>query len=274
MAKKLSALTRLREGVTFDEYRAIEAVNWSSLKVMAESPAHYKWSLDHDRKATSAMGKGIAIHAAVLEPDSFPLRFVVWDGDRRGNAWKEFREANANRDVITRAEYDLCISVRDAVKADADASALLYGRSELVIEWEDEGTGLMCKARLDHVNADNEIVDLKMCPNTDVFQFERHSASMLYHGQLAFYRRGLAAVLKAVVPRPRIIAVEWDEPHDVTAFHLTDDALYAGEQHVDDLLTRLANCRRSDKWPGRYQGQQDLSIPEYLMLQAEPDGAW
>ena len=61
----------------FEDYLAIQAVNWSSLKHMHESPHAYNYWQQHPRGDTPAYLKGRAVHCAVLEPDDFEDRFKV-----------------------------------------------------------------------------------------------------------------------------------------------------------------------------------------------------
>ncbi len=62
-------------GLSFEEYRAIPAINKGGLDLLAKSPQHhYAANLAPDRtpeKETPAMRHGRAIHHAVLEPDKF-----------------------------------------------------------------------------------------------------------------------------------------------------------------------------------------------------------
>lgn len=256
----------ITNGVPFADYCAIDAVNWSTLKEMAKSGAHYRHRLTNPRTDTASLRFGRAVHTAVLEPDRFALEYAVWDGGRRGtNAYKEFEAVNAGRTILTEDEYGTCLATRDAVRSHPAAAPLLAGPSEIVLEWTDYDTALPCKARLDKAYLCSP-VDLKTTTSTDPDDFGRTSGSLLYHGQLAFYQRGL----QACDPRghrdaPRIIAVESDAPYDVVVYRLPDDALMAGDQLVSDLLAHVASCRSRDEWPGRFDTEQELHLPAWLM---------
>jgi PDDEXK-like domain of unknown function (DUF3799) len=248
----------------FAAYCAIPAVNWSSLKAMSDSPLHYQHGLTHPRSDTAAMLLGRATHCAVLEPDRFPLDYAVWEGDRRGKEWTAYRAANPLRDILKRDEYDRCLAIRDAVAANPTAKALLDGaETEVVREWTDAATGIPCKARLDLLPIADFFADLKTTTCIAYRDFERKCADLDYYGQLAFYSRS-----EAWTDSPRIIAVESAAPYDVGVFRLTEDALAAGQQHVSDLLAHLAACQESGEFPGRYSGEQDLSIPAWM--EADP----
>ena len=253
-------------GLSFPAYQALPGVNFSSLKAMADSPLHYRHRLTTPRMDTPAMRFGRAIHTAVLEPDRFPLEYVVFDGPRRaGKAWDEFEAANADRTILKTDEYAACLAVRDAVRNYGPAANLLRGESEVSIQWTDAATGIECKARLDHIHA-GAIVDLKSTSSLDAHDFERTAADLLYHGQLAMYRRGLAACgAESCDDAPVIIAVESSAPYDVAVFEPTDDALSIGDGLVSDLLFRLSQCRERDSWPGRFDSPQPLTLPPWLM---------
>ncbi|MGO8683423.1 MAG: PD-(D/E)XK nuclease-like domain-containing protein [Thermoleophilia bacterium] len=252
--------------LTFAEYQQIDSVNWSSLKAIGKSPLHYRYSLTHPREDTPAMLMGRAVHCAVLEPDRFPLDYAVYRGARRaGSDWTEFEAANEGRTILKVDEYERCLDIRNAVRAHPVAAALLTtGRPEVTVEWTDAATGIACKARIDWLQG-RSLVDLKTCKSVDAREFGAVAARMQYHGQFAFYKRGLAATSKSD-PRPaRIIAVEYDPPFDVAVFRVGADAALAGDDLVDEYLRTLSVCRRRDNWAGRYPQQTELELPSWAL---------
>lgn len=248
---------------TRDLYAAIRAVNWSTLKHIAESPLKYKHATENEREDTTALAQGRATHTAVLEPDEFPLEYVVFDGKvRRGKEWDAFKEMHASRTILKRDEYRECLAKRDAVRRNPAAAALLKsGEAEKTIEWTDVETGLFCKARLDWLGS--SIVDLKGTKTIDARRFGQSAAQWGYYCQLAFYREGVR-VLTGRELDCRIIAVEHEAPHDVAVFKLSEDDLYAGWEECRRLLKLLAECRESNRWPGRYESEQELSLPNWI----------
>ena len=253
----------------FEDYRAIDAVNWSTLKYMGASALHYKDAVDNGTEDNAAMALGRAIHTAILEPDELPLRYVVWkNGDRRGKAWDEFKAANAGTDILKAHEYDTCLRVRDAAFANADVQKLLTGTSEVVKQWTDTDTGLLCKCRIDHVADGIALVDVKSTATLDRRLFENTAARLGYHGQAAFYQRGLGNTGAPAY----VIAVEQSRPFDVAVFAWNGYALAAGEAQVSDYLHRVLTCRERGFWPGRYSGIQELSLPAWMETDPETFG--
>lgn len=258
--------------MNFAEYAALKRVNASTLKEMRKSPRHYKWRLDHPMEDTPRLGLGRGTHTAVFEPDRFLLDYALWDGDRRGKAYAEFCEQHPRQTILKAAEYETCLAMRDAVRAHPVAGPMLTppGEAEKVITWTDEATGLECKARLDWWRV-GLFADLKTTVDVDAHKFAGLAYRMGYHVQLAFYRAGLIANgLDA--PPPKIIAVEASAPHDVAVFGLDDDALWAGDEEVADLLAKVAAGRFSNEWPGRYPEERPLSLPSWAMPQDDESG--
>lgn len=244
----------------FPAYEAIDAVNWSRLKELAKSPAHYRYRRDNPREDTARLAFGRAVHTAILEPDRLEREYAVFKGTtRKGKAWDEFSFENDDKTILKADEYVTCLAVRAAVHAHGCACDLLCGESEVSATWTDAETGIPCKGRIDHVSTTG-IVDLKTTSSVDARDFERLAARMHYFGQLAFYNGALG-----LPDPPKIIAVEMEPPHDVAVFALTDEALLAGETQVCELMLRLATCLGTDTWPGRYADEQDLDAPSWLM---------
>lgn len=250
-------------------YDTIRAVNFSTLKELERSPAHYAHRLTHPRADTPAMRLGRAVHTAVLEPERFADEVVVFDGaTRRGKAWDEFASTHEAHTILKADEHDVCCAIRDAVRGHAVAGPLLAGDSEVTVEWDDPATGLPCKGRIDHLDGD-AVFDLKTTGTIDAWAFEAHSARMLYHAQLALYARGVSVAHGITGVTATIIAVESEPPHDVAVFDLTDEALVVGAAKCDEWLARLVECRDSGTWPGRYADRQELTVPGWLSL--DPD---
>ncbi len=250
---------------SFSEYVEIDAINWSTLKHMRKSPLHYHHALLHRRADTGFFAKGRAIHAMVFEPDTVVRDFAVFDGPRRaGRAWDAFEEENAGKTILKRDEFDACFEAALAVRSNPLAAQYLReGVFESTIQWTDRETGLACKGRLDWLSsAPPVILDLKSLADAEMRALQQATARHDYHCQLAFYRRGCRA-LGLPVERVVMVWIERDAPHDVTVTTLDEDSLYLGDEEVTELLRRVAQCRETGQWPGRYQQEQLLSLPTW-----------
>ena len=261
--------------MTFEEYIAIDRVNWSTLKSILKSPRHYQHALATPRKDTPALAMGRAVHCAVLEPDELLLRYAVRpDGiDRRTKAgkeeWAAFVAANEGKDVLDADDYRRALAIRDAVRSHPVAAGLVTGagENEQSIVWTRDG--IDCKGRLDRVTP-SAIVDLKTARDIDARAFGRTAAAYAYHAQLAWYQDGWERVTGSRLPCV-IVAVESDAPHDVAVIDVDDDALEAGREDVARALAVLSECRASGEWPGRYPARVGLQLPAYLFADEGAD---
>lgn len=259
-------------------YVEIDAVNWSSLKVLRVSPLHYQAALRTPRADTPALAMGRAVHTAVLEPDCFVLDYAVYrESKSKGEGavlrWRAFQEANKERTILSVEEYETCLRMRDAVRSHPRAAPYLaHGKAEQIIRWTDAATGLACKARLDWVSH-AALVDLKTGRAVDPRRFGTAAAQFLYHGQLAFYGAGLKAACGQDLPVV-LIAVESEAPHDVVVYRLDEEAVEEGQALVRELLDELAERRRTGDWPGIDRGkEQVLTLPRWAVADtSEADG--
>jgi len=250
--------------MTRDAYMAHEGINWSTLKYADTSMLHYKHVVDNPPEDTTRFGVGRAIHTAILQPERLALDYTVFEGKtRRGKAWDAFEAENVSKTILKRSEWDAVEALAKRVKADETAQKWLHLESALIeraITWTDRVTGLSCKGKPDAVNS--AIVDVKSTGNIDERVFRALAARMGYFGQLAFYRRGYHTLTKLWLPCA-IVAVEADAPHDIGVFVVDEESLRVADEKISRLLSRVAECRKTNVWPGRYQKAQTLTMPEW-----------
>jgi hypothetical protein len=270
--------------LTFPEYAAIRAVNWSTLKELARSPLHYSHRLFTPREDSDTLRLGRATHTAVFEPERFLAEYALWEGTaRRGKAWEAFEAEHAERTILTAYQYQIACDIQRAVRAHPVAKAYLgHGHAECSITWTDERTGLECKGRLDWLTVDpgsgkvTAIVDLKTARAIDARSFARAVAVYMYHCQGAFYRRGWLAS-HGLDPETEIqfvnIAVESSPPHDVAVYRMSEDAIWHGGQRVDGLMDLLAECKRTGQYPGAYPEEVPLELPAWAIPEDGTDAA-
>lgn len=246
--------------------RDADGLHFSALKMMAKSALHYRTYVDSGLAATAAMNRGTLVHALLLGGD-----FVIYEGERRGNAWKCFEEDNLDRFIATRAEYDRAARVADAVRAHPIAAPLLVGETER--SWTATLYGRTCAGRID-VAGIGHTVDLKLARDTHPARFQRACLSMAYHAQLAWYgdaRRALGELPGELY----IIGVEPNPPYAVTVLRVTDRAALEGRKLTRLWLEQLAACEAANAWPGYAQGVVDLDVVEddELIFASDDDGA-
>lgn len=250
-------------------YEEWPAVNWSTLKWMKESPLHYQHALGHPRTDTASLAFGRAAHVLSLQPETFDAHFVVWEGDRRTKAWKEFK-ASESRTILRPSELDRAQAIAARVRSYAPIQPYLVGADvEVPLYWQDPESGLPCKGRLDLLHRPTQtLIDLKTCRSTHMRRFGNAAAAYGYHTQLAHYAAGVEAVLKWHPRRVAILAVESEPPHDIVLYDLDPEGpLMWGQQERHELLAQVAECMATGLWPGRYATPQPLELPSW----ADPD---
>lgn len=251
-----------------EEYDRLARANFSKLKLMERSAAHYAHALIDTDPGSDAMKSGRVTHMAVFEPDLFRSAVAVWpaaEGIRRGKKWDAFRLDNRGREIVTEAEYKQCVAIQRAVRSDARAAPYVsQGRGEVTMVWEQATTSgilLPCKGRIDFDGA-TSLVDLKTCADAAPEAFMRAAYRFLYHAQAAWYRNAYAAIT-GVLRQYRIVAVETTPPYVVQVYRLPEDVLEHGRSRYMPWLDRLALCSDASNWPGYADGELDLLLPHY-----------
>lgn len=245
------------------EYENINAVNYSTLKYMALSPLHFKHAVENPRLPSDAMLRGTAIHAAIFEPEKFKTQFRVYPGPvRRGKEWEAWRLANMGCVNVTQKDLDAVTVMSEAFFRNRRAAEFVAkGAPELTIEWTDDESGIRCKGRLDFLCDIDIIVGLKSAKCAERGAFGRQAMSLLYPLQWAMYHDGF---LKKTGRKPQMmeIVLESKAPHDSVIYRVTEQVLDVGRALFRKYITRLAECRDKNEWPG-YGDVLDVELPAW-----------
>ncbi|MBM9536169.1 PD-(D/E)XK nuclease-like domain-containing protein [Desulfobulbus alkaliphilus] len=264
--------------VDFTEYLSLPGVNWSRLKLYGHSPAHYRLVADAPPSPpTPACLIGQAIHARVLEGEAaYQERFAVApEGiDKRTKAgkaaWAEFEAEAAGRAMLTADQAAAINGMAEAISKSKTATKLLSRCTlrESTLTWTDPATGISCKARPDAMDPETGLLlDLKSTNDGTMDAIRRDVAKRLYFGQLAFYRRGIEASTFPAGPTV-LLFVESTAPHGVRCVVLDDEALMAGDNIVEQLLTLHAKCEEAGVWPGYEDRVETVSLPPWVTREA------
>lgn len=166
----------------------------------------------------------------------------------RTKAFQEWEEAQG-RPVLDDDQAALIESMNASVRAHKHAAALLTdGIAEGVIRAE--YCGVPCQARLDWLNPESGIVDLKTCDNLDWLQMDARTYG--YAHQLAFYRSLAAAITGQRLP-VYMIAVEKREPLRTGVWRMSEEVLGLAQKENEEAIARLIACREKDEWLTGYE---------------------
>lgn len=266
-----------------EKYDSIkDRVNWSTLKLMDKSPAHYKCALETPLEDTDPLQRGRAVACSIFEPEAYPAKFVTWDGDRRaGKEYKAFLEEHTSfgREVITKGMAEAARAISEAVRKHPVARRyLVSGAAEQTALWTirspamagAEGYTFRAKGRLDFVSMAGALVDFKSTKDASPEGFARQVLSLGYHCQAAWYCDGYQLITENDLPFI-LIAGEPVPPYAITVFRVPEDVLQLGRNKYRTHLDRLAACRARNEWPAYADGEIPLALPDWAMGFDEDD---
>lgn len=270
--KRFYRCSTRRLKMTREEYEAIDAVNWSTLKHMGKSGEHYLHNLNNKGEDSDARQRGRVLHFAVFEPERLTREVVVYPERRAGKEWQAFEAKHAGKEIIT-SRMDEAVK-RIGARARSHPMAARYlagGKGEHTVTWTHRSPGIeghlagwemACKGRLDFVADVGAIVDLKSTRDASPTGFGREAARYEYHAQLAFYRDGYEAMTGVRLP-VIIVAIEAAAPYVVQVYRLDDELLDLGRERYELLLSQLRICREENRWGGYAEAEIALELPRW-----------
>lgn len=232
----------------------------SALKAFAKSPNHYIQYVTQKKPQSAAMAFGSAVHCAILEPKEWDRRYAVAPKvDRRTKAgkeaWKNFEELNADKEVISMDDYERIICVRDSVGRHGLSAQLLRQAEAVETRGELEVFGYKFVGIADILGT-GYVADLKTAQDASPEQFSRSAQNFGYHLQASLYRELWS------VDNFYWIAVETQSPWNVAVYEQSDDA----HEWATNKLIKLVDKFKA--WDGKPQGYGDelftLDLPPWV----------
>jgi hypothetical protein len=269
------------ESTTVDYYQA-KAVSFSQLKHMLRSQAHFWHNTVLNPQHTpedgsDAMRLGRAMHAALLEPDTFRARFPIAPDAKRntkeGKAmWETFKLQHPGPDYVKASEAEeiegmaKALSTQSIIDAQGRSIALSTifqkGQAEQEFFWTDKETGLPCKCKTDWIMG-GLVVDYKTTLDARLHAFTRTVAQYKYYMQAAFYLQGIEAVTGTRPTAFVFVAQEKEAPYCAAPYTLSADSLDFGAQQVRASLKLVAEGLASGKWQGYPPVCGEVVLPDY-----------
>lgn len=263
------------------EYDNEPGLNYSSLKLMAISPAYYKHLADHpeEREDKPAYVSGRAVHCAVLEPDVFDDKYIAQPdfGDMRTKAAKQAKSEwmetlHDDVEIISKDDYDMAMRCSDAIKLNDTVSKMIRGAEfEKTILWTQ--SGIKCKGRVDALT--DRVIDLKTTRHARLEDVERDFANYDYHAQLAWYHDGAvkAGLITGEIPPAAIVihASQKSEFVDVAVLEMVDGTLECGRLNYQRLLNKYIACCETKWWPGMADRPVFWVLPDWKQMREIDD---
>ena len=249
----------------FDVYldKAREHLTSHQLKEFRDDPFLYfkrKHGLIPEEPDRPAFMVGRGAHTLILEGrKSFENGYAVGGpinkktGEVYGSRTKAFAEwAEAQgKPVLTDEQATLIEELNASVRSHSRASELLAdGVAEGVVRADYRD--IPSQIRLDWLNPEQGIVDLKTCDTLTFFEVSARSYGYIH--QMAFYRAVLGQVVGNLADIPvHIIAVEKQEPYRCGVWRLAPDVLKHAQKENEQAMERLKQCERTGAWPTGYE---------------------
>ena len=250
--------------MNFNQYKAIKAINATSIKAGQKSMLHMHEAMTGESKEqTPAMRWGSLVHKAILEPAEFAALVCVYEGVKRGKDWEAFKLENNLDFVVSLDEKERLEDIRDAVHNNTHAHDLIsHCIKEMTIEWEGEYGA--AKARLDGYDVFAGIIDLKTAKNITPDGFARQFISLGYDLQVGWYVEGaMIAGNRQELPNVTIIAVEPIAPYDVAVYTVPRAIVELGRKRARKLAIEYRFCEAEDRFPGVSEGVNELVMPDW-----------
>lgn len=282
--------------VDFATYLSWDCASRSTLSHLANwrdyTPQDVRHEMLTGSPGSDAMALGTALHAMTLEPETFvdevAIAPKVDKRTKQGKAdWAEFVEQSDGKTVITKDQgfvmADMHRAILDCPKAvsilnAADAKELTIVANldlkamteELGQVWEGgEDTHLLVKCRLDmHCPRLSLVADLKTTKEKTEWGLQRAFDKLGYSHQAALYPAvARAAGLEA--DQFAAIFVRNEAPFRAGVFRAEEQSVRAAWGQLLPAMVEMAECYRTEEWPGWGDEVQDISLPDYRPRELE-----
>ena len=251
----------IKSGIYYDmpskKYFAAHGLSNSGMKDFAISPHHYKIYRRIKKDPTPSMIFGSAMHLAILEPGRFDD--MIFEHGYKTSKLNDDGQIFLHRDVIVEIK-----KIASTIKIHPIANGLLNGPKEISLFWKDPDLDIMCKARLDCLNLDhNLIIDLKYCRDASPKAFAKQAANLKYHWQAYWYLTVTELLLQRENMQFIFICIEGDPTYAIAIYLVTPQALLKAEDSIMEQKNIYANCLWEDTWPGYPEEIQELYLPAW-----------
>lgn len=264
--------------MTNAEYHAdpIEGGSLSSSgakKLIAKTPLHFKWDMDHQEQHKDAFDYGTAAHSLVLEGDESGL-VVVDAPDWRTKAAQEAKAdayAHGKTPLLTK-DYEQVKAMAEQIRQHPEASFLLKdGEAEKSAFWQHD-TGVWLRARFDWLPNKRGrgliIPDYKTAVSAEPGKFSRSAADFGYHQQAAFYCDAAKALGLSPDPVMLFVVQEKTAPYAVNVIELHEEDIFMGGALNEKAIRLYQQCKLTNHWPG-YKMGDPVRLPKYAQYDAD-----
>jgi hypothetical protein len=258
---------KVYKNMSYEDYDKLPGLRQSWLNYLNDCPASLRWHLDHmsdEEEDTDATILGNAVDCLVTTPEQFDIKYCAGPDVKKNTKagkeqWESFLFANPGKIVLKGKDFQAVNMMASNVMGMKTAKTLLDGaEKQLVIQWTEKLSGVLCKARLDGWNEKLKTgIDLKT--TRSVRMFRKSLEDYGYHRQAAWYMRALSYA--GLNPEHFcFIVVDKNPPYGVMVFRLVDKDIQLAWINCHTLLTTYQECKSSNTWAGYADEVQDIEL--------------
>lgn len=261
-------------GVPNEAYHAARGVSKSDLAdIIKFTPAHWKAKKDGilPREETDAMKIGTAVHALVLEPDQFPLRYAVGPNvSKSTKVWKEAESAAAAEGIILLKPSEMrdVEGMRESIlRVPAVQMLMASGEAEVsMFAHLSDYHPLRGKCRPDWLNWNlSAMMDLKTTEDASPAGFPKEIAKYRYEMQASYYSHIYNLRTGDTLRTFVFIPVEKKIPYAAAAYVLDAPAIEYGGVECRRALDIFQRCFANDDWPAYSRQVETIGLPKWAM---------
>lgn len=253
----------ISHGVPLEQYRADPGINQSLLKQFgcARTPAHFRYELTQPRKDTPSLRIGNYLDCAIHgTAEDVARRFVVWEAERRGNAWKDFKAAHPGKEILNAKEADTAADCALALARHEDTQRIIAAcQKQICVIAEHPVHGIRLKALLD-LKPDRSrcsdqlwpyIFDVKTSEDASPEGFSDWCYTWGYDIQAYSYIK-VCEYVGEMIQAFGFIVVETNPPHAIKIHFINrGSAVYNNaEAKFEEWLPKFEKCRKENSFPG------------------------
>lgn len=251
------------------EYRALDAVNWSTLRFMDKSPSAYQKNIWNPQKATVDMEFGSLAHTRLLQPEKLNTLLMV-DANRGTKGFTDKIKKHPEWTPVTEIEWWQLNAWNNGYWENEYHDEFQKDpKIEHCVVWTDPDTGLKCKCKID-LFTDDFLLDLKTTKDDSEHAYWLSFAKYRTHCQFAMYKDALYE-LDGKERRCVVGRLEKTKPYDTMFSLLRSEVVWAGRRRYKKLLRDLATCLEKDEWPGK--GRNTIHLDQFPEWQIDRDMA-
>jgi hypothetical protein len=248
-------LNKIIDGIPNETYHRHSALSSTNLKDLLKSPWSYWHNKQNPKVSTPAMQFGSLVHKLILEPENFANEYMV--------AGKPERRSKAGKakyaELLEEAGSRIWVSTDDFLKAQdlifpasqnlIVKNLLSGGKAESSVFWQDEATGVQCKAKADYLNIERGyILDVKTTVSlASERAFLWTVSKYAYDLSASFYKQGFELATGKELDF-YFLVIEKEAPFNFATYKIGNELLRRGEAQYKQALNVYVDALERGKF--------------------------